>query len=120
MSAKRRGKIGHQGGSGLRPRIAPAIKGKMTALRLFYHVREAASVSYTHLDVYKRKEPERVAQEVEDIIGIPCMDAPRISAKTGENIQAVLERVVSCLLYTSNQKPQQAQRLVNIEAVGNT
>ena len=40
-------------------------------------------------------EPERVAQEVEDIIGIPCMDAPRISAKTGENIHAVLERVVS-------------------------
>ncbi|RGE66923.1 hypothetical protein DXC40_11825 [Anaerotruncus colihominis] len=38
MSAKRRGKIGHQGGSGLRPRIAPAIKGKMTALRLFYHM----------------------------------------------------------------------------------
>lgn len=33
-------------------------------------------------------EPERVAQEVEDIIGIPCMDAPRISAKTGENIHA--------------------------------
>ncbi|OUP74892.1 hypothetical protein B5F10_05835 [Anaerotruncus colihominis] len=42
MSAKRHGKIGHQGGSGLRPRIAPAIKGKMTALRLFYHVCEAA------------------------------------------------------------------------------
>lgn len=40
-------------------------------------------------------EPERVAQEVEDIIGLPCMDAPRISAKTGENIRAVLERVVS-------------------------
>lgn len=40
-------------------------------------------------------EPERVAQEVEDIIGIPCMDAPRISAKTGVNIHAVLERVVA-------------------------
>lgn len=40
-------------------------------------------------------EPERVAQEVEDIIGLPCMDAPRISAKTGENIRAVLERVVA-------------------------
>lgn len=40
-------------------------------------------------------EPDRVAQEVEDIIGLPCMDAPRISAKTGENIRAVLERVVS-------------------------
>ena len=40
-------------------------------------------------------EPDRVAQEVEDIIGIPCMDAPRISAKTGENVHAVLERVVA-------------------------
>lgn len=39
-------------------------------------------------------DPERVAQEVEDVIGLPCMDAPRISAKTGENIHAVLERVV--------------------------
>ncbi len=28
-------------------------------------------------------EPERVAKEVEDVIGIPCMDSPRISAKTG-------------------------------------
>ncbi len=40
-------------------------------------------------------EPDRVAQEVEDIIGLPCMDAPRISAKTGENIHTVLERIVS-------------------------
>lgn len=39
-------------------------------------------------------EPERVAKEVEDVIGLPCMDAPRISAKTGENVRAVLERVV--------------------------
>ena len=31
-------------------------------------------------------EPERVAHEVEDVIGLPCLDAPRISAKTGENI----------------------------------
>lgn len=40
-------------------------------------------------------DPERVAAEVEDIIGIPCLDSPRISAKTGENIDAVLERIVS-------------------------
>ena len=40
-------------------------------------------------------EPDRVAQEVEDVIGIPCLDAPRISAKTGENIHAVLERIVT-------------------------
>lgn len=40
-------------------------------------------------------DPERVAHEVEDIIGIPCLDAPRVSAKTGENIEQVLERIVS-------------------------
>ena len=40
-------------------------------------------------------DPERVAQEVEDIVGIPCMDAPRISAKTGENVEEVLEYIVS-------------------------
>lgn len=39
-------------------------------------------------------DPERVAQEVEEIIGIPCMDAPRISAKTGENVEEVLEYIV--------------------------
>ena len=40
-------------------------------------------------------DPDRVAQEVEDIIGIPCMDAPRISAKRGIGIEDVLERIVS-------------------------
>ena len=39
-------------------------------------------------------DPERVAQEVEDVIGIPAMDAPRISAKTGVNIEDVIERVI--------------------------
>ena len=40
-------------------------------------------------------EPERVAKEVEDVIGLPCMDAPRVSAKMGIGIEDVLERVVS-------------------------
>ena len=40
-------------------------------------------------------EPERVAEEVEEVIGIPCMDAPRISAKTGENVEEVLEYIVN-------------------------
>ena len=39
-------------------------------------------------------DPERAAHEVEDIIGIPAMDAPRISAKNGINIEAVLEDIV--------------------------
>ncbi len=40
-------------------------------------------------------EPERVAHEVEDIIGIPCLDAPQISAKMGLNIEEVLERLTT-------------------------
>jgi len=40
-------------------------------------------------------DPERVAHEVEDVIGIPCLDAPKISAKMGINIEEVLERVVT-------------------------
>ncbi len=39
-------------------------------------------------------EPEKVAQEIEDVIGIEAMDAPRISAKTGENVEDVLEAIV--------------------------
>ncbi len=39
-------------------------------------------------------DPDRVAEEIEDIIGIEAMDAPRISAKTGENVHAVLEEIV--------------------------
>lgn len=40
-------------------------------------------------------EPERVSHEIEDIIGIPALDAPRISAKTGENVGDVLEAIVA-------------------------
>ena len=40
-------------------------------------------------------DPERVAHEIEDIIGIPALDAPQISAKTGLNIEDVLERIVT-------------------------
>ncbi len=40
-------------------------------------------------------EPERVCNEVETVIGIPAMDAPRISAKMGTNIEEVLERIVT-------------------------
>ncbi|MDE7302156.1 MAG: translation elongation factor 4 [Oscillospiraceae bacterium] len=40
-------------------------------------------------------DPERVCNEVENIIGIPAMDAPRISAKLGTNVEEVLERIVT-------------------------
>ena len=39
-------------------------------------------------------EPERVIEEIEDVIGIEAQDAPRISAKTGLNIDEVLEQIV--------------------------
>ena len=40
-------------------------------------------------------DPDRVAHEVEDVIGIPCLDAPRISAKAGIGIEEVLERIAT-------------------------
>ncbi len=39
-------------------------------------------------------EPERVIDEIEDVIGLEAQDAPQISAKTGLNIEAVLEQIV--------------------------
>ena len=38
---------------------------------------------------------EEVKKEIEDVIGIPAMDAPCVSAKTGLNIEEVLERIIS-------------------------
>jgi len=38
--------------------------------------------------------PQEVKQEIEDVIGIPAMDAPEISAKNGINIESVLELIV--------------------------
>ena len=39
-------------------------------------------------------QPDEVAQEVEDVIGLEAMDCPRISAKTGLNVHEVLESIV--------------------------
>jgi GTP-binding protein LepA len=39
-------------------------------------------------------QPERVIQEIEDVIGIPAADAVRCSAKTGEGVDDVLEAVI--------------------------
>ena len=41
--------------------------------------------------------PDEVKKEIEDIIGLPAMDAPCISAKTGLNIEEVLERIVTAI-----------------------
>ena len=40
-------------------------------------------------------EPDRVVNEIEDVIGIEAQDAPRISAKTGLNIDEVLEQIIT-------------------------
>jgi len=40
-------------------------------------------------------EPERIKNEIEDIIGIPADEAPLISAKTGLNVEEVLELIVN-------------------------
>ena len=40
-------------------------------------------------------EPQRVIDEIEDVIGIEAQDAPQISAKTGQNVENVLEAIVN-------------------------
>ncbi|MBQ6163350.1 MAG: translation elongation factor 4, partial [Clostridia bacterium] len=40
-------------------------------------------------------DPDRVCADVEEVIGLDCSEAPRVSAKTGENVRAVLEKIVS-------------------------
>lgn len=38
-------------------------------------------------------DPDRVVEEIEDVIGLEAQDAPRISAKTGLNVEEVLEQI---------------------------
>lgn len=42
-------------------------------------------------------DPDRVVEEIEDVIGLEAQEAPRISAKTGLNVEEVLEQIVSNL-----------------------
>ena len=42
-------------------------------------------------------DPDRVASEIEDVIGLDCENCPRISAKTGANVGDVLEQIVQTL-----------------------
>lgn len=57
-------------------------------------------------------DPERVAKEVEDIIGIPCLEAPRVSAKTGENVEQVLEEIVQLIPPPENHDDRPLRALV--------
>ena len=49
-------------------------------------------------------DPDRVATEIEDVIGLVAEDCPRISAKTGLNIHDVLEQIVTMLPAPSGDK----------------
>ncbi len=57
-------------------------------------------------------DPDRVANEVEEVIGLPCDEAPRVSAKTGENIEQVLESIVSLVPPPENRDDQPLRALV--------
>lgn len=57
-------------------------------------------------------DPDRVAEEVEDLIGLPADDAPRISAKTGLNIDQVLEEVVTKIPAPSGDINNHTQALI--------
>ncbi len=57
-------------------------------------------------------DPDRVADEIEDIIGIEAQDAPRISAKTGENVEEVLEAIVHRLPAPTGSKDNPLQALI--------
>lgn len=57
-------------------------------------------------------DPDRVAEEIEDIIGIEAHDAPRISAKTGENVEAVLEAIVQKLPAPTGSKDAPLKALI--------
>ena len=57
-------------------------------------------------------EPERVIEEIEDVIGIEAQDAPRISAKTGLNIEEVLEQIVQKIPAPTGDAEAQLQALI--------
>ena len=57
-------------------------------------------------------DPEGTAQEIEDVIGIEAMDAPRISAKTGLNVEEVLEAIVERLPAPGGSRENPLQALI--------
>ena len=56
--------------------------------------------------------PDEVKNEIEDIIGIPAQDAPCISAKTGLNVEQVLERIVTDIPAPSGDEAAPLQALI--------
>ena len=56
--------------------------------------------------------PEEVKREIEDVIGLPAMDAPEISAKNGINIRTVLEAVVAGIPAPTGDRDAPVQALI--------
>lgn len=57
-------------------------------------------------------DPDRVVEEIEDVIGLEAQDAPRISAKTGLNVEEVLEQIVTKLPAPSGDASAPLQALI--------
>ena len=57
-------------------------------------------------------QPDEVVKEIEDVIGIEAEDAPRISAKTGLNIDQVLEQIVTKIPAPTGDKEAPLQALI--------
>ncbi|MBW8189576.1 translation elongation factor 4 [Neiella marina] len=57
-------------------------------------------------------DPDRVAEEIEDIVGIDAIDAVRCSAKTGIGIEDVLERIVQSIPAPEGHEEQATQALI--------
>ena len=58
-------------------------------------------------------DPDAVAKEVEDVIGLPCMEAPRVSAKLGIGVKDVLEWVVT-RYSRPHRRPRQAAKSTDL------
>ncbi len=57
-------------------------------------------------------DPEKAIQEIEDVIGIDAKDAIRVSAKTGENVQDILEAVIARVPPPSGSPSERLQALI--------
>lgn len=57
-------------------------------------------------------EPERVKEEIEDVIGLDASDAPLISAKMGTNIEEVLEQIITKIPAPSGDENNPLQALI--------
>lgn len=60
---------------------------------------------------------DRVIAEIEDVIGIAAEDAPRISAKLGQNIPEVLERIVTDIPAPVGDRTSRSKRLYSIRSM---